>query len=164
VDRIKTYSLAAKNIMEEEGGQKQIAFILLDSAICEQNRVSDFEFNLDQFTGTHDPRKALVHALSWVGGREMYDLAGAYVKQISLNKQMDFVELWIAGIAGSGQYYLAWTSIPEFSSNTERVNYFNRILLQEAARRQLDKEWRKSIEGRLKVYKWEVFEYEPDIF
>ena len=27
-----------------------------------------------------------------------------------------------------------------------------------------DREWRKSIEGRLKVYKWEVFDYESDVF
>ena len=69
-----------------------------------------------------------------------------------MTRQNDVIARWIEGTVGSGQYYLAYSSIPEFSSSTARVNYFNRILLQEAVRRPMDKEWKAAVmekEGNL---------------
>jgi len=163
-NRLKTYSMAARELIAGKGDQKQNAFILLDSAICEQNRIKNFDFSSNYIFGPNDPRKALILALSWVGGQEMHNLAGKYVEQISMTRQDDVVERWIEGDAGSGNYYLAWSSIPEITSASERLNYFNRILLEESRRRPKDKDWEACIESKLKVYKWEFLVYDPDLF
>jgi hypothetical protein len=94
----------------------------------------------------------------------MHNLAGHYVEQISLSRQDDVIERWIEGAAGSGQYYLAYTSIPDITSPAERLNYYNRILLQESVRRPMDKDWRDALDSRMKVYKWEFVMYETDLF
>ncbi len=95
------------------------AFILLDSAISELNKMKDFKFAYDQNNGANDPRKALILALSSVGGHQMHNLAGKYVEQISLSNQDDVVERWIEGAAASGQYYVAYASIPDITSTAE---------------------------------------------
>ena len=163
-NRLKTYSMAARELLAGSGNQKQNAFILLDSAICSLNRIKDFEFISDNIFGPNDPRKSLILALSWVGGQEMHNLAGKYVEQISMTRQDDVVERWIEGAAGSGKYYLAWSSIPDITSASERLNYLNRILLQESVRRPMGKDWKACLESKIKVYKWEFVVYEPDLF
>ena len=102
--------------------------------------MKDFEFAYDQNNGANDPRKALILALSSVGGHQMHNLAGKYVEQISLSNQDDVVERWIEGAAASGQYYVAYASIPDITSTAERLNYFNRILLRES----VNTRWTKS--------------------
>jgi hypothetical protein len=164
VNRINTYSLASRQLLAEGGGQQQNVFLLLDSAISELNRIKSFEFTFDQNTGYNDPRKALILALSWVGGQEMHNLAGKYVEQISMTRQNDVLAQWIEGTAASGKYYLAYASIPDISSAAARINYFNRILLQESIRRPMEKEWKSAIESRLDVYAWEFLGYEADNF
>jgi hypothetical protein len=164
VNRISTYSMAARQLLSENGGQQHNAFVLLDSALCELNRIKDFEFTFDQNAGFNDPRKAIVLALSLVGGKEMHNLARKYVEQISMTRHEDVVTRWIEGTAGSGQYYLAYASIPEISSAAARINYFNRILLQECARLPVNKVWRAALESRLEVYKWEFLGYEANYF
>ena len=164
VNRINTYSLAARQLMAGKGAQQHNAFVLMDSAASEFSRIKDFEFTSDPHSGSNDPRKAIVLSLSWIGGQEIHKLAGNYVEQISLIKQNDIIARWIEGTAGSGQYYLAYASIPAISPAGARLNYFTRILLQEAERRPMEKEWKAAISARLEVYKWEFLTYETDYF
>ena len=161
-NRIKTYSMAARELLAGKEGPKQDAFILLDSAICEFKRIKDSDFSSEANTGSDDSRKALVLGLSRVGGKEMHEIAGKFVKQVSITRQDDVIEKWIEGTAGSGQYYLAHASIPDITSVTERVNFINRILLEEAMRRTPDKDWQTAIPYRYKLYKWEFLSYDPD--
>jgi hypothetical protein len=163
-NRTKVYSMTARELLVNKNAHQEQAFILLDSAICELNRIRDFEFGTDRNAGPNDPRKALALALSWLGGEEMHKLAGNYVEQIPISRQDDMIERWVEGSAGSGQYYMAYNSIPEISSPAMRLNYYNRMLLQESVRRSMDKDWRAAIEARLKVYKWEFLQYEIDLF
>jgi hypothetical protein len=163
-NRVKTYAIAARELLAGKYGKKQDAFILLDSAICELNRIKDFEFASEWISGSNDPRKAIVLALSWLGGQDMYTLARKYVEEISITRQEDVIERWIEGTAGSGQYYLAYTSIPDITSLSERLNYINRILLQESVKRPMADDWRTMLESRFKLYKWEFLNYEPDLF
>ena len=156
--------MAARELITDKNSLQENAFILLDSAISELNRIRDFEFGSDRTYGSNDPRKAIVLAISWIGGQEMHNLAGHYVEQISLSRQDDVIERWIECAAGSGQYYLAYTSIPDITSPAERLNYYNRILLQESVRRPMDKDWRDALDSRMKVYKWEFVFYETDLF
>jgi len=163
-NRIKTYSISARELLAKKEGQKQNAFVLLDSAICDMNRIKNSEFVSYLVFGSNDPRRALVLALSWVGGQKMHNLAGKYVEQISMTRQDRVIERWIEGAAGSGQYYMAYASISDITSAAERLNYYNRILLQESVRHPMDKDWRAALESKLKVYKWEFLNYEYDIF
>jgi hypothetical protein len=156
--------MAAKQLLDGKSAQQHNAFVLLDSAISDLNRIKDNEVTFNPNVGFNDPRKALVLALSWIGGQEMHNLAGKFVEQISMARHDDVIARWIEGTAGTGQYYLAYSSIPDISSSTARINYFNRILLQEAVRRPMVKEWKAAISGRLEVYKWEFFNYEADYF
>ncbi len=160
-NRIKTYSIAARELLAGKEGPKHDAFILLDSATCELNRINNFEFPSLIFSISDDPRKALILGLSRIGGKEMHDIAGTFVKQISISRQDELIEKWIEGTAGSGQYYLAHTSIPDITSAAERVNYINRILMEEAMRRSPGKDW-KSIRDRLKNYNWNFVKYDPN--
>jgi hypothetical protein len=163
-NRSKTYSISARELLANKEGQKQNAFILLDSAICELKRIEDSEFLSYRVFGSNDPRSALILALSWVGGQEMHNLAGKYVEQISITHQNDVIERWIEGAAGSGQYYTAYTSISDITSSTERLNYYNRILLEESMKHPMDKDWKAALESRLKNYKWQFLNYEYAIF
>jgi energy-coupling factor transporter ATP-binding protein EcfA2 len=163
-NRIKTYSMTTRELLAEKNEHHELAFILLDSAICELNRTRNFEFGFDWNQGSSDPRKALVLALSWVGGQQMHSLAGNYVEQIPISRQDDMLALWVDGTAGSKQYYPAYTSIPDITSAGERLNDYNRILLQECIKRSMDNNWKEFIEGRIKVYKWEFLQYDPELF
>jgi len=163
-NRVITYSVAAKALLAAKEGKKEKAFILLDSAISELNRIGDFEFLFSQNTGYNDPRKALVLALSSVGGQQMHNLAGKFVEQISIARQNGVIQQWVTGTAASGQYYLAYTAIPDITSTAARLDHFNRILLEESVRRPMNKEWRKTIEGRKIVYAWEFINYEEGVF
>jgi hypothetical protein len=161
-NRIKVYSIAAREILASRNSQKHTAFILLDSAICELNRLKNFEFESDKIFGSNDPRKALVLALSWVGGQEMHRLARQYVEQFSVTHQDEVIEQWTEGAAGSGQYYRAYASIPDVNASITKINYFNRILLQESMNRTMTREWKECLKSKEKVYKWEFLQYEPD--
>jgi hypothetical protein len=81
-----------------------------------------------------------------------------------MTRHNDVIRCWIEGAAGSGQYYMAYTSISDITSAGERLNYYNRILLQESMGYPMDKEWKASLDCKLKVYKWESLNYEYDIF
>jgi len=164
VNRVNTYSLAARQLLSGKRGQQENAFILLDSAISEFKRMKGFEVAFNPSIGYNDPRNAIVLALSWVGGQEMHNLAGKYVDQISMIRRNDVIERWIEGTAGSGHYYLAYSSIPDISPSEARINYFNRILLQESVNFPMENEWKKAILSRLEVYKWEFISYEADYF
>ena len=164
INRVNTYSMAAYQLLTDKDEKQEQAFILLDSATCEMNRIKDFEFEFSPNEGYYDPREALVFALSSVGGQDMHNLAARYVEQISMASQADVLRQWIEGAAVSGQYYLAYSSIPELTSTAERIYYFNRILMQESLRRPMDKEWRTAIESRIKVYTWEFIGYEGGVF
>jgi hypothetical protein len=161
-NRVKTYSMAARELQLKKDAHQEQVFILLDSAIGNLNRIRDFEFGTDNIFGPNDPRRALVLALSWVGGEEMHNIAGNYVKQIPISRQDVVIEQWIEGTAGSGQYYLAYTSIPEITSPVERLKFYNEILMQESAKHPMNKDWRTEIEGRFKLDKWEFLQYEAD--
>jgi hypothetical protein len=163
-NQVKTYSMAARELLLKKDAHQEKAFILLDSAIGDLNRIRDFDFGTDYIFGPNDPRRALVLALSWVGGQEMHNIAGNYVKQIPISRQDVVIEQWIEGTAGSGQYYLAYTSIPDITSAVERLKYYNEILVQESAKQPMDEDWRTAIEGRLKLDKWEFLQYESDLY
>ena len=62
VNRIDTYSIAARELLAGNSNQQYKAFILLDSAICELDRIKDFNVTFDPNSGFNDPRKALVLA------------------------------------------------------------------------------------------------------
>ena len=160
-NRIKTYSIAARELLAGKDGPKHDAFILLDSALCEFNRIKDSDFSTEANNRSDDQRKALVLGLSRVGGKEMHEIAGNYVKQISITRQDDIIEKWIEGTAGSGQYYTAYASIPDITSAAEKVNYINRILLEEAMRRSPGSDW-MSIRARFNNYSWNFINYDPN--
>ncbi len=157
-NRVKTYSMAAHELLTKKAGRPETAYILLDSAINELNRIKDFEFV------SKDPRNALALALSAIGGQEMHALARKYVEQVSLASQDDMIERWMQGTASSGQYYLAYASIPDIAVTSDRLNYFNQILLQEVAKRPMSEDWKTTFMSRLKDYTWQDIYYEYDIF
>lgn len=163
-NRIKTYAMAARGLLATKGAQQEKAYILLDSALCEMNRIRDFEFAFSQISGYGDPRNALALALSSVGGQEMHDLAGKYVEQISMARQINVIERWMEGTAASAQYYLAYASIPEIAVTADRLNYFNIILLQDVVKRPMDKDWRRTLMKRRDDYTWQDIYYEYDVF
>ena len=158
-NHIKTYSLAAKQLMAQKAGHQELAFILLDSALSELNRIKDFEFT------AYDPRIALVQALSSVGGEEMYALSRRVVETVSIAKQKQMIEFWIGGTASSGNYFKAYSSIPAMSAPADKINYYTIILWQEAVKHPMDAEWKRSLEKRMENYMWEnISIYEVELF
>jgi energy-coupling factor transporter ATP-binding protein EcfA2 len=157
-NKIKLYSMAAREMAYTRQGPQEIIYPLLDSAISEMNRIKNFEFT------SFDPRIALVLAIATVGGTQMNDLAKGYVESLSITRQNNILQRWMEGISASGNYYLAYSSIPAITAPPDRLDYINLILLHEAIRRSTDSDWTISLKRRLAEYTWQDINFEADLF
>ena len=154
---IKAYAIAPLELLVNPLGPKEDAFQYLDSAITEVDRLKDFEFFGD------DPRIAVVLSLSLAGGKDMDDLARKFVSKISLGQQNGVLQAWIMGTAMSGNYYQAFSSIPEILLS-ERLHYFNLILSAAAMKKENNREWMVHVTAFQKQYMWVNMSFEADLF
>ena len=154
---IKAYAIAPLELVQGSSGPKEDAFEYLDSAMTEVDRLKDFEFIGD------DPRIAVVLSLSLAGGKDMDDLARKFVSKISISQQNGVLQSWIQGTAMSGNYYQAYSSIPEILLS-ERLHYLNLILSAEAMKKEMNNEWQTFVMAFQKYYTWQFINFEADIF
>ncbi len=156
-NRIKAYSYICQYLTDRsESTHKEDAFIYLDSAMNEMEKLKDFVFF------SKDPQIALVLSLASVGGQEMNNLSRKYVSSTGVDQQVDYVENWIKGIAATQNYYGAYSSIPDFASRAERMDYYNLILLQAIVDGEMDKEWSKYFNQRMASNYGDDIHYEVD--
>ncbi len=157
-NRIKAYADATRGFRRFPSTKPNAIYPYLDSAMVETDRWADFKF-----TST-DPRFVVAYALGAVGNDKYYRLSQSYVKQLSLNAQTDIVQRWIQGIAESQRYYQAFSSIPEITILSERLYLYNLILLEDALRKNPDKDWKLWIEKRREGFYQEEYGYELATF
>ncbi len=157
-NRMKAYANAARGFQKFSSSAPEQIFSYLDSAVTEAERLEDF-----QFVST-DPRIILAYNMSSAGGKILYDLSQEYVKQLSINSQNDIVQRWIQGIAKSGDYYQAYSSIPEIMILSDRLYLYNMILLQEATARITDPNWKVYLKNKEEGFYLEDFAFEFNIF
>ena len=154
---IRAYATAPLELFVSPTGPKEDSFEYLDSAITEVDRLTDFEF-----FGS-DPRIAVVLSLSLAGGKDMDDLARKYVSKIPLGGQNGVLQAWIMGTALTGNYYQAYSSIPEILLS-ERLHYFNHILSSAARKKTSNYEWQVFLTSYQKQYMWTNMAFEADLF
>jgi len=157
-NRLKAYANASRGFQKFPSKSPEGIFSYLDSAVTEAERLKDF-----QFVST-DPRIILAYGLSAAGGKKLNDLSESYVKQLSLNTQTDIVQRWIQGIATSGDYYQAYSSIPEITILNDRLYLYNMILMQEAINRVSNPNWKIYLQKRSEGFYQEEFGFELDLF
>lgn len=97
-----------------------------DSALNVSGKITDFDF------AAADPRIIVAYSLSEEGDEKLLKASEDFVKQVSINFQTDVVQAWIHGIATSGKYYEAYSSIPDISILSDRLMLYNLILINDA--------------------------------
>ncbi len=157
-NRMKAYADAARGFHRFPSPSPESIYPYLDSAVTEANRLEDYQFI------SSDPRIILAYSLSAVGGKNFYDLSQSYVKQLSLNTQTDIVQRWIQGIAQSGNYYQAYSSIPEITILTDRLYLYNLILMEEAFRIARDPDREAFLRKKREGFYLEDFAFEANFF
>ena len=93
----------------------------------------------------------------------MNALAKYYVSKISIGQQSGAVQYLILGTTVSGDYYKAYSSIPEIALS-DRLFYFNIILSAHGLKKTQDKEWRMYFSSFQKYWRWNVITYAPEFF
>lgn len=162
-NRVKAYALAAHHIQRNGGANYEDVFLYLDSAISELKRTKQSESDADN-TFSSDPRIMLVLALSTEGGMEMNRLALDYLRQVRIVRQVDLMERWMQGMAASGNYYLAYSSIPDLTILGNRLYMYNLIMIAEIMKRPMTAEWKKYFVRRSINFVWEDYGFEADNF
>ena len=128
------------------------AFIYLDSALTEFDRLDDF-----LFLGS-DPRTALALGLSIVGGADLNALARSYAGQMDIGQQGGAMRALILGTASSGDYYQAYKVIPEIAI-IDKLYYYTVILTVEGKNKAQDPEWKIYFDSFWDWYAWENIRY-----
>jgi hypothetical protein len=158
INRIKSYSTASLRLLRGGSpGPKGDAFIYLDSALTEYSRIEDF------FLLSQDPRIALVLTPAMIGGAEMSDLSRRLVREINLGQQSGVIQNLIMGTAIRGDYYEAYSSIPEIAL-IDRMFYFNIMLTVEGLRQATDPEWKTYFSAFQDYWIFFVIGFEPELF
>jgi energy-coupling factor transporter ATP-binding protein EcfA2 len=157
-NRIKAYSDVQRGFQKFPSPAPEVIFSFLDSAVTETKRLADYQFT------SSDPRIVMAYAMSATGGKKLNDLSQTYVKQLSLNAQSDIIQRWIQGIAASGDYYQAYTAIPEISILTDRLYLYSMILVHDAVDRSKDPNWKLFLKKKEEGFYQEDFAYEINIF
>lgn len=93
----------------------------------------------------------------------MMNLSHRYVQAIPIGQQNGVIQNLILGTVMRGDYYEAYTSIPEIAF-VDRLFYFNDILSEEGMKHAKDNEWRIYFDSFQNYWIWEIILYEPDIF
>jgi hypothetical protein len=155
---IRLYSLASLKLLQPQIlGDKEDAFVYLDSAISEFDRIQDFLFTAS------DPRIAMVLTPALIGGKDMTEIAQGLVQDIRLFNQSGMIQNLILGNALRGDYYTAYSSIPDIAL-TDRLFFFSHILAIEANSISTDPEWSSYFYAFQNYRIWEVTSVELDIF
>ena len=158
LNTIRAYStVSVKLLTSGQPGPREDAFVYLDSALTEYGRIQDFFFL------NRSPRIAMVLTPAMIGGKEMIDLAQGLVRQITIGEQDGVIQNLILGTAMRGDYYQAYTFIPELTI-IDRLTYFNDILSAEGLIRTDDPEWKTYLHAWQTYWILEVILYEPDLF
>ncbi len=144
-NRIKAYATAPLELMRNKERPTEDFFIYLDSSITEFGRVNDFFFVAE------DPRISMI-----------LTLALQYVSKISIGQQSGATQALIIGTAYSGEYYEAYSSIPDIAL-VDRLFYFNIILTTEGLKKSNDKEWDTYFKAFRDYWIWESIQYEFEI-
>jgi hexokinase len=93
----------------------------------------------------------------------MNDLARQLVSKISIGQQSGAMQMLILGTAMNGNYYEAYSSIPEIAL-IDRLFYFNVILASEGLRRTNDSEWSRYFGTFQDFWIWQNSTYDLEIF
>jgi hypothetical protein len=157
-NRIRAYADASRGFRKFPTSVPEAIYPFLDSAVTETERLKDYQFL------SADPRIMLAYSLSAVGGSKFYNFSEKYVKQLSLNTQTDILQRWIQGIAESGDYYQALSSIPEITILTDRLYLYDLILLEEAIRRPMDSDAKLWLDKRREGWYQEDYGFELTLF
>jgi hypothetical protein len=158
INRIKSYSTTSLQLLRNKGtGPREDAYLYLDSAITEFNRIEDF------FLLSQNPRIALVLTPAMIGGADMTDLSRRFVREINLGEQSGVIQNLIMGTAIRGDYYEAYSSIPEIAL-IDRLFYFNIMLTVEGLRQAVDPEWETYFSAFQDYWIFTAIGYEPELF
>ena len=152
-NRIKAYATMPLEISRSQSAYQADAYVYLDSAVTEFERLDDF-----LFAGS-DPRTALTLGLSIMGGGELNNLAGHYVGQIDIGQQGAAMRTMILGTASGGDYYQAYTVIPEIAI-IDKLYYYTVIMTVEGLNRAEDPEWKTYFNSYWEWFAWENIRYE----
>ena len=157
INILKAYATASLQLLRNKSkGQREDAFIYLDSAISEFNRIEDF------FILSQNPRAALVLTPALIGGKEMTDLSLGYVKDIYMGEQIGVIQNLVFGTAIRSDYYGAYSAIPELAL-VDRLYYFNAILSVEGLKQAKESEWIPFFKNLQDYWIWARVGYEYDV-
>jgi energy-coupling factor transporter ATP-binding protein EcfA2 len=123
------YIFIAENLYMDQ--LNPLAFTYLDSAMSKAGKLdlSSYDFGVNNFI---DIRYNLILLLSRIGGKELNQLAGEYLREmIDFNKTFGLVSA-IYGIAEEGNFYRALTAMPSTLTETEELLLKSVILWQAA--------------------------------
>ena len=158
INILKGYATAPLELFRNKStSHKEDAFVYLDSAMTEFNRIEDFMIL------SWNPRAAMILTPAFVGGKDMSDLSLSYVRDIAMGQQNGVIQNLIFGTAIRGDYYGALSAIPELAI-VDRLFYFNTILSVEGLEQAKDPEWKKYFRGLQDYWIWERVGYEVDVF
>lgn len=157
INIIKAYSTASLQLLRGTSGPKEDAYVYLDSALTGFNRMKDF------FLFSSNPRVALVLTPAMIGGKDMSELSLRLVREINLGEQSGVIQNLIMGTAIRGDYYEAYSAIPEIAL-IDRIFYFDIMLTVEGLKRTTDPEWRTYFSA---YQDWNIFTavgFEEEVF
>jgi hypothetical protein len=156
-NRIKAYATAPLELIRSTTGPKEDVYVYLDSALTEFERVKDF------FFFSEDPRISMVLTSSLIGGKGMNEMARQYVSKISIGQQSGATQILVLGTALNGDYYQAYSSIPEIAL-IDKLFYFNVILTTEGAKKTEDREWKTYFLTFRDYWTWQNIAYDLELF
>ena len=154
---IKSYSTASLLLLQSPTGPKEHAYVYLDSAITEFKRLKGSIFNFN------NPRVALVLTPAMIGGKDMEALSLRFIREVELNQQSGVVQHFVMGTALRGDYYKAYSSIPELTL-VERIHYYDIILTVDGKKRATDPEWEKYFNNYNDVWTYQLVGYDYEFF
>ena len=157
VNIIKAYSTASLQLLRGVSGPKEDAYIYLDSALTGFNRLQDF------FILSQNPRIAMVLTPAMIGGKDMSELSLRLIREINLAEQSGVIQNLIMGTAIRGDYYEAYSAIPEIAF-VDRIFYFDIMLTVEGLKRATDPEWKTYFSAYQDWWIFSAVGYEPEVF
>jgi len=154
---IKSYSTASLLLLQSPTGPKEDAYVYFDSAITGFKRLKSSIFT------NINPRVALILTPAMIGGKDMEALSLQFVREIELNQQSEVVQTLVMGTAMRGDYYKAYSSIPELTL-VDRIHYYDIILTVDGAKRATDAEWKKYFNNYKDVWIYQLIGYDYEFF